>query len=116
MMLAIAEGHGGNLDIAYGLAREAQHLGDEAEQLRAAGHDLQALVEFAMGGRSVTDLRTPLRSISRGHVGDLPLPHAVYCLDTRRNAVLVRTPSDSDCRTIGVSAVAAPIGYLACRQ
>ena len=61
MMLALAEGQGGNLEVAYGLAREAQLLGDEAEQLRAVALDLEGLTEFAMGGNKPTELKTPAR-------------------------------------------------------
>jgi DNA-binding CsgD family transcriptional regulator len=61
MMNAIAEAQGGSLEVAYGLAREAQRLGDEAEQLRSVAHDLEHLTEMAMGGKPVVELRTPAR-------------------------------------------------------
>jgi len=61
MMLALAEGHGGRLEVAYGLAREAQLVGDDAEQLRAAARDLESLTEYAMGGTRPEVLHTPHR-------------------------------------------------------
>jgi DNA-binding CsgD family transcriptional regulator len=61
IMSALAEGHGGSLDVAYGLAREAQLLGDDEELMRVVAHDLSALTDFAMGGDAIAELTTPAR-------------------------------------------------------
>ena len=61
MMLAIAESQGGRLPVAHALAREAQRLGDEAEQFRVVAYDLEDLLRLAMGDRHSFELRMPAR-------------------------------------------------------
>jgi DNA-binding CsgD family transcriptional regulator len=61
MMLAISESQGGSLAVAHALAREAQRLGDDAEQLRVVAFDLENLVRLGMGDRHAFELRIPSR-------------------------------------------------------
>jgi DNA-binding CsgD family transcriptional regulator len=61
MMLAIGESQAGRLEVAHGLASEANHLGDTGEHLQAVAHDLAGLVRLAMGDRVTFDLQVPAR-------------------------------------------------------
>jgi DNA-binding CsgD family transcriptional regulator len=61
MMLAIAEAHGGRLQVAFALSTESQRLGDDGEPLRDCAHDLSELVRLAMGDDTDFEMRIPMR-------------------------------------------------------
>jgi DNA-binding CsgD family transcriptional regulator len=60
-LLAIAEARAGRLAVAHGLAREAAHLGDDGEPMRAVANDMAELTRLAMGDRNEIALSIPSR-------------------------------------------------------
>ena len=54
--LAFGEAQGGRLAVAQTLANDAQGLGDTGEPMHEVAHDLEELVELAIGARSHADL------------------------------------------------------------
>jgi DNA-binding CsgD family transcriptional regulator len=65
LALATGEAQGGRLPVARALAREAQTLGDEGEPGREEAHDLESLIDVAMGGAATEpELRLPGRIAS----------------------------------------------------
>ena len=79
LILAKDEAIGGRLEAAEGLAREAQHLGDEGDSLRPFARDLERLVRLARG----EDERSPLEFMPRLREprGPAPLLAIAWLLD-----------------------------------
>jgi DNA-binding CsgD family transcriptional regulator len=61
VVLAIGESQAGRLDVAHGLASDADRLGDKGEHLQAVAHDLSGLVRLAMGDHNTFELQVPAR-------------------------------------------------------
>lgn len=59
VFLAIGEAYGGRLEVAEGLAREAQALGAEREPLRTFARDLETLIGYARGESDRAELHWP---------------------------------------------------------